>query len=729
MSDSDKNKTSQELSFVINGQNCRGIKEQTILDAASQYGIYIPTLCHHPDLRPAGICGLCIVEIEGKNDFQPSCDTLIEEGMVINTGAPGVVELRRKALEKILARHPYACLVCDKKNKPECSPLHLFDQSGPRPCALCNKSGRCELERVAAYIGLKEVTLTSKIKNLPIQTSDPLFDRDYSLCVLCGRCVRICKEVRGVGAIDYIYGDNGTIIGVGPVSEESYTKSGCKYCGACVEICPTAALRDKNINIMSPQRQQELIPCRYNCPAETDIPRFIDFITRGKPAEAAAVLREKLTFPGVLGRVCHHPCETSCRRGQLNQSVAIKALKRAIIEQDNYIPGTFVKKYSTNKAVAIVGSGPTGLTAAYYLAKLGHSVTVYEACTQLGGMMRLGIPEYRLPRDVLNREIQMICDSNVNIKTGIKITSLNILFDLGCQAVLVCTGAHHAARLNIEGENNPGVIQGIEFLREINMGNRINIGKRVAVIGGGNVAVDAARVAVRIGARCVSVIYRRARAEMPANFDDIAEAEAEGVDFLINTAPFKISHEKGALSLVCVKLKPGKKWDAKGKRVLEPAVGSEFILSFDTVIVAVGQSPEIMPDFDLVNTHGYIQVDPDSLATSKDGVFAGGDAVSGPSSVIDAVAAGRKAAISIDKFLGGTGIIDEIITPSDPLYPWLDWEEGFADRQRVQIPYLPVERRNGNFQEVELGLNEKMIVDEARRCLKCSLRMEITSMR
>jgi NADPH-dependent glutamate synthase beta subunit-like oxidoreductase len=592
---------------------------------------------------------------------------------------------------------------------------------------MCPEGGRCEFEKMVDYIGIKEVTVPSALRNLPVQAGDPLFERDYNLCVLCGRCVRYCQEVRGVGAIEFKYSDDGSIAAVGPVTGQSYLESGCKFCGACVEVCPTAALRDKQVTALASEREADLIPCRYNCPAEVDIPRFVCLVQQERFAEAAAVLREKLTFPAVLGRVCHHPCEKSCRRGQLNQPLAVKALKRLAVEHDTRLWRANMKAAGpTGRSVAVIGAGPAGLTAAFYLARLGHAVTVFEALSRPGGMMRAGIPAYRLPRDVLDGEIEIIKDFNVDIKTGVRVTSLDSLFDQGYHAVFVAVGAHRPVRLDIEGEDAAGVVQGIEFLRQVNLGERVSAGKRVAVIGGGNVAVDAARVALRLGSEEVAIIYRRTRKDMPAIPGEVAEAEAEGVKLLFYTAPVSAAAGGGVINLDCIRLKPGKKWDSKGRRLPEPVPGSKFTLSLDAVIVAAGQQPEIPPDFNLESDGNAIVVDPETLATNRRGVFAGGDAATGPASVVEAVAAGRKAAGSIDRYLGGAGVIDGALAPSFRIEPWLGKEEDFAGLQRIEMPLLSPGVRRHSFAEIEQGFDREMAVKEAHRCLKCSLRLQIT---
>jgi NADPH-dependent glutamate synthase beta subunit-like oxidoreductase len=379
---------------------------------------------------------------------------------------------------------------------------------------------------------------------------------------------------------------------------------------------------------------------------------------------------------------------------------------------------------ATGKRVAIIGSGPAGLTAAYYLRKVcGHGVTLFEASSKPGGMLRIGVPNYRLPREVLDKEIDMIKELGVEMKLNTKIESLDKLFKQGYDAVFVAIGAHRPDRLEIEGENLPGVIEGLSFLRDVNQGKEVRVGERVAVVGGGNAAVDAARVALRCGAKEVSILYRRSMVEMPAHRKNVEDAQREGVKIEFLTSPTAIKRGAG-LEVKCVRMKLGRP-DPTGRPSPEPIEGSEFTLSVDTVIVATGQSPDIPADFGLsLGSGGTLQVDEATLSTDKKGVFAGGDAVSGPASFIEAVAAGRKAASWIDQYLGGLGIIDEVLAPPEQMPEASRTQELSAmaakNPQRSSMPALPVEQGLKGFAEVELGLSEQVSLMESTRCLKCN---------
>jgi len=461
-------------------------------------------------------------------------------------------------------------------------------------------------------------------------------------------------------------------------------------------------------------------PCSHTCPAGVDVPRYVRFIAQGEFDQALAVIRERIPFPSICGHVCPHPCEAKCRRGQVDEAIAIRALKRFAAEKGNGLWKTKSKMApATDKRVAIVGSGPAGLTAAYYLAKRGHAVTVFEALPEPGGMMKYGIPDYRLPREVLAEEIDEIRGLGVDIRTNTRIGSVDQLFEDGYNAIFLAIGAHQGTKLGIEGEDSPEIVEAVSFLREINMGSKVRAGEKVAVIGGGNAAIDASRSALRLGASEVKIIYRRTRDEMPASQEEIEEAIHEGVKIEFLAAPNRILRKNGEIGLECIRMELGTV-DASGRRRPVPIEGSEFTSTFDTVIAAIGQMPEAPDKFGLPLVRGNtFQVDRDTLATPREGVFAGGDAVTGPAIVIEAIAAGRQAAISIDKYLGGSGVIDEALASPEDLEGLPDMEEG--EKHRIPIPALVLSERVSSFAEVELSLGEQMAIEEAKRCLRCDL--------
>ena len=461
-------------------------------------------------------------------------------------------------------------------------------------------------------------------------------------------------------------------------------------------------------------------PCKEACPAGIDIPRHIRLIAEGRLDEALTVMREKVPFPGVLGRVCSSPCQAKCRLGEVDEPMMIRAFHRFVADRDTGAWRQALKKGKPKgKRVAIIGSGPAGLTAAYYLARLGHAVTVFEALPEPGGMMRAYIPEYRLPREVLNPEIEVIKGVGVEIKTDTRIESVDALLKQGYDAVLVAVGAHQPMKMGVDGEEGPGVIESLPLLGRLNEGQEVSLGDRVAVVGGGNSVIDAARVARRLGAKEVNVIYRRTRAEMPAIPAEIAEALKEGVKIEFLATPTKITRENRSIKVECIRVRLGEP-DESGRPRPEPIAGSEFSMHFDTVVSAIGQRPEVPPQLGLaVAENGTVKVDPDTLATSKAGVFAAGDATSGPATVIEAIATGRRAAMAIDKYLGGSGVIDETLAPpEEEVTPVLTL---VPNVERAMMPTLPIDERLAGFAEVELGLSEEQAVQEAKLCFRCDL--------
>jgi len=334
-------------------------------------------------------------------------------------------------------------------------------------------------------------------------------------------------------------------------------------------------------------------------------------------------------------------------------------------------------------------------------------------------MMRVGIPEYRLPRNVLDGEIDEIRKVGVEIKTNTTVESVDQLFKEGFDSVFFAIGAHQGLKMGISGEEEAGVMDCISFLRDVNLGTEVRVEDRVGVIGGGNAAIDAARTALRLGAKEVTIVYRRTRAEMPASAEEIDEALNEGVNMIFLAAPSRIFSDNGTLRAECLRMQLGQV-DASGRPRPEPIEGSEFVLDFGTVILAIGQRPDVPDSFGLATGRGNVlQVDPDTLATEREGVFAGGDATTGPATVIEAIAAGRQAAVSIDRYLGGNGVIDEVLAPLEEVVapPAADEEE----RHRPAMASLPLEQRLKGFAQVELGFSESMAIEEAKRCLNCDL--------
>ena len=378
--------------------------------------------------------------------------------------------------------------------------------------------------------------------------------------------------------------------------------------------------------------------------------------------------------------------------------------------------------------VAIVGSGPAGLTSAFHLAKQGYKVTIFEALPVAGGMLVTGIPEYRLPREVIHRDIKFITSLGVEIKTNTPIgkdLSIDDLFKQQYKAIFIATGAHKGQGLGVPGDNLEGVFDGVSFLRDMNLGKKLRLKGKVAIIGGGNVAIDSARSALRLGAKEVSIVYRRSRQEMPANAEEIAEAEYEGVKIIYLAAPTQLLGENGKVkSMECVHMELGE-YDASGRRRPIPVEGSKFLIDIDTVIAAIGQSPDLSflpPDCGLETTKGQtFVVDPVTLATTQPGVFAGGDVVTGPATVIEAMAAGERAAISIQRYLRGESMTEGRLRQPEKRGEIPQAVETLEEKRRVRMPTLALKDRLGDFGEVNLGYSEQMAIEEAKRCLRCDL--------
>ena len=743
----------ETISVTIDGMKIEARKGATILEAAQNAEIYIPSLCAHPDLppmpgmKPTDViyrgnvqinnenstqssqehegCQLCVVKIEGMQKFPTSCSTLTEDGMIIWTDTIEIQDLRRERLMHILSTHPHACLTCAQQEGCSREPCSI---NIPVEERCCPELGRCELQKVADYIGIREDTPRYMPRGLPILEDEPLFIRNYELCIGCTRCVRVCNEVRGVEALGFVYSNGETIVGsIAPTLKES----GCKFCGACVEVCPTGALSDKDI--LWAERERMLVPCRDACPLGVDVPQYIRLIAEDKFGEAAAVIRAKTPFSSVLGRVCFHVCEEKCRRSQLNEPIAICALKRFAMEHDTGQENTKIKLApSTGKKVAVVGSGPAGLTAAYYLAKVGHSVTVFEASSHLGGMMKLGIPEYRLPREILQEELEYILNMGVDIKTDTTLGKHLTLDDLKSQsytAIFLAVGAQQPKRLRLEGTELEGVLWGLEFLKHINIGHEVQVEDRVLVIGGGGVAIDAALTALRLGAKEVQLACLESREEMPAHEWEIQEAIEEQIILNCSWGPKRIFGTNGKVSGVdfiqCTSV-----FDDDGN--FNPTFDESITKSIETdmVILAIGQIPDLAAlkseNSIRITPEGLIQVNEETMTTDSSGIFAGGEAICGPLSVVEAIAMGKKAAQSIDKYLGGTGEIVEALIEPGVLNPWLGRDKNFFDKPRVEMPRLSLPDRFSSFSEIELGFNERMAIDEANRCLRCDLRLQIS---
>ena len=467
-------------------------------------------------------------------------------------------------------------------------------------------------------------------------------------------------------------------------------------------------------------------PCTYACPNSVNAHGYVAMIAQGKYREALEVITRTLPLPGVLGRICPHPCETACRRKEVDKPISICSLKRFAADQADIDELPMVDIERRDEHIAVIGAGPAGLTAAYFLARDGFKVTVFEALPVAGGMLRVGIPDYRLPPDVLEKEIKWITRFGVDIKfntaLGRDITVDGLLND-GYKAVYLAIGCHANMKLNIPGEDADGVIPGVKFLREVALGDITALDGNVVIVGGGDVAIDAARSALRLGADTVSILYRRTRAEMPAREEEVEDALEEGVDIQFLMAPVHVVQRDGkAVGLKCIKMKLGEP-DQSGRRRPVPIEGSEFVVDTDVIIPAIGQKTDITflkdtTDIEL-DRWNNIKVDPISFQTTKKGVFAGGDAQTGAWIAIGAVAAGKEAAVSIRRYLDGEDLTKgraPIEVPQNNFFPI---KKDIQNVERAKMPRIPITERKTGFAEVELGLSEAVAVAEAQKCLNC----------
>jgi indolepyruvate ferredoxin oxidoreductase alpha subunit len=466
--------------------------------------------------------------------------------------------------------------------------------------------------------------------------------------------------------------------------------------------------------------------CQAACPLHVDAKGYIGLIREGKYDEALRIIHQTLPFPGIIGRVCTRPCEGECKRKEVDEAIAINAIKRAAAD---YGKGKFEKDFSLpeekEERVAVVGGGPAGLMAAYDLRRMGYRVTIFESLPVLGGMLSVGIPEYRLPRDILNTELNIIQKLGVEIKLNTKVGSDVKFSDLkkNFDAIFLAIGAHKGKRLGIENEERKGVVDGVEFLRDFNLGRRIEAKDKVVIVGGGNVALDCARTCLRLGFKEVLVLYRRSREEMPAIKEELQRAQEEGVRVNFLTAPRRVIAQNGQVKgIECLRTKLGEP-DASGRRRPIPIKGSELTIETEMIISAVGEEPDLsnFKEVEMLPSvkDSLLLADPLTLETSIPGIFAGGDAVTGPAYVIDALAAGKKAAISIDRYIRGESLFTNREGEGPLKSNFKVSIEGLSKKPRQSQPILSPEQRRGNFVEVEQCFSMNAAKKEAERCLGC----------
>jgi NADPH-dependent glutamate synthase beta subunit-like oxidoreductase len=720
--------------FTVDGREAEAPAGASVLNALVAAGVYVPHLCTHPDIPPAcrrgegGGCNLCAVETsERPNKVSHACKLEIKEGMALRTDLPLLRIARQAALAKILANHPHVCLTCADRHacdRSECAYGHAPE------VRCCAQFETCELHKVADFVGVRDNTQAYVSAGLPVILDEPLFDRDYNLCIDCRRCLTVCNDIRGVGCLEIksVETPQGTRTYVGTIAP-TLLESGCKFCRSCVTVCPTGALKDRTLD---PALREHDVPCHAACPAGIDVPRYVQLAAEGRYGEAVAVVREKLPFPGILGRACFAMCESACLRGQLDDPLSIRGLKRVADDNDTGLWRQYSKQLPpSGRRAAVIGAGPAGLTVAWYLAKKGHAVTVFDAHSAGGGTARYGIPSYRVPPEVVDREVGEVEKLGVKFEYGTTIEDLDTLFSAGFEAVFIGIGCQSGDPLRVPGDDLPGVIDSPTYLRAVAMGRvdvpggGISTGAKVAVIGGGNVAADNARSSRRFGA-AVDIIYRRTQAEIPLHKAELEGCIEEGVNIRYLLAPKRITPGNGGwrLAITYARMELGAP-DASGRR--QPIdTGEEITEGVDLVIAAVGQHTQRFAGFGVrTDAKGRVIVREDSLLTSRPGVYAGGDCVLGPSTLIESVAHGRLAASAIDRQLGGDGNIEEKLLPDDwQTSPHLGADPGFNRRRKVHPIVLAPAARTG-WDEIERGYSDGDARAEAARCFKCNLTPQI----
>lgn len=572
---------------------------------------------------------------------------------------------------------------------------------------------------------------------------------DCSACILSPKLVEVGRhpnvEILTRRTVESVEGKPGNFKVKLTKAPRYVDLSKCTGCGDCANVCPVSVPSDFNENLNErkaiyrhfPQAipsgfaidKRGTSPCKATCPTHISVQGYIALIAKGKYKEALKLIKQEHPFPAVCGRVCNHPCEEACKRGDVDEPLDIMHLKRFVADMDLFDETKFMPecKEKNGKRIAVIGAGPSGLTAAYYLAIEGYEVVVFEAAPIAGGWMTLGIPEYRLPRDIINAEIQIIKDLGVDIRCNTAVGK-DVQFDdlmKEYDAVFVGCGTMLSSKLDIPGEDMQGVIHGVDYLRRINLGEKVFLGDKVAVVGGGNVAMDAVRVAKRTGSKDVFILYRRTRAEMPAAPEEIEEALEEGIRMEFLVAPVRVVGENGKVTgIECQRMELGEP-DKSGRRRPIPIKGSEFIVECDAIVPAIGQAADLgfisKESGVSINKWNNIDADEVTFQTNIDKVFSGGDVVTGPQTVVKAVNAGKEAAISIDRFLKGEDLKAGRRT---------DWKEGLADpgdtskvakKKRVKMEHLDPKTRASNWEEVIKGMSEEAAKYEAERCLSCGI--------
>lgn len=556
-------------------------------------------------------------------------------------------------------------------------------------------------------------------------------------CMGCHACEVACKQEHGLGVGPRVI----KVIERAPYFKPLF----CHHCedAPCALACPEDAItKDPKTGVVlvnsekcngcnavagkSGAEKQETSACKVGCPAHIDVQGFVSLAVKGKFKEALQLIKLASPFPSICGRVCPHPCESECYRDQIDKPVAIHAIERFLGDMDLKAKKRFVPemKPKRREKVAIIGSGPAGLTCAYFLAQDGYKVTVFEKAKVLGGMLTGGIPTYRLPRNIVEAEIKMIRNMGVTMKTGVEVGKDKTIAQLrkdGFKAFFLAIGAQESLRLGIEGEDMEGAYRGLDYLRQVNLGKRLKLGKKVAVIGGGNVAMDAVRSARRLGAEKAFILYRRGLEEMPSTPEEIKQCREEKIPIKTLAQPVRFLSNNGRVKAIeCIKMRLTNP-DESGRRKPEPIPGSEFTIKVDAVITALGQESDwccLTPECGCSLTEwGTMKIDPLTFQSDDSDIFTGGDATRGPKTVIEAIADGRQAAISINRYLSGENLR---LGRDMPLKTIEQPQKGKYNRAaRSPMPYLEPKKRVKNFNEVQKGLTKGVTLQEAKRCISC----------
>lgn len=630
-----------------------------------------------------------------------------------------------------------------------CSAAAVAVVEGKAPPSVCVVGGPECAKNVAAVMGMDAGSAQAPVSENECQGGFRAENHYHYMGINSCRAMAMFyggKRVCSVGCLgmgDCIKSCAFDAIAMGPDGYPVVDEMKCVGCKACQKACPKDIISVKTLyeRLMDfNQEQNALAPCQQTCPAEINIPKYISQIKNGDYEGAVSTIRERNPLLLTCGRVCPHPCETYCRRGIEDEPVSINQLKRFAADYEmnsgKRLPISCAP--DTNKKVAIIGGGPAGLTCAYFLKRLGHSVTIFDMMPKLGGMVRYGIPEYRLPKKVLQWEIDGILNLGVESRTSVKLGedfTISSLVAAGYEAIFLGIGAWKDYNLGVEGENLKGCYTGIDFLTRFarnqqgDGGAKIPLGKKCAVIGGGNTAIDCVRTLIRLGAEEVSIVYRRTRKEMPANEVEIVAAEHEGVKFHFLAAPVRvIGDENGNVTqLEYQKMELGEP-DASGRRRPVPVEGSETRLDVDMLVTAIGQGPDVAFTNegkrinDLAITRwSTIDNDPEILQANIPYIFTAGDAATGASLVVEAIGGGRRAARSIHRYLMGEKIeaVPNSLRKKHIPESLFKIVPGVVKSMRTPMPELPVAERIQSFEESDLVIAEKDALNESGRCLSC----------